>query len=107
MAATAAWHRSPGYDLRRTRRDLPDLTRSAAHGKINQRFPSNKLYTKSTENTITAKKSHSIPNALVYVTFVLGIFGEELAKMIVFQQPVNSLLGIGLCAGKFVDQLFK
>ena len=34
----AAWHRSPGYDLRRTRRDLPDLTRNAAHGGINQRF---------------------------------------------------------------------
>ena len=35
-----AWHRSPSYDLRRTRRDLPDLTRNAAHGGINQRFPS-------------------------------------------------------------------
>ncbi len=34
----AAWHRSPGYDLRRTRRDLPDLTRNAAHGGINQCF---------------------------------------------------------------------
>ncbi len=33
-----AWHRSPSYDLRRTRRDLPDLTRNAAHGGINQRF---------------------------------------------------------------------
>ena len=36
--ASTAWHRSPGYDLRRTRRDLPDLTRNAAHGGINQRF---------------------------------------------------------------------
>ena len=34
-----AWHRSPGYDLRRTRRDLPDLASNAAHGGINQRFP--------------------------------------------------------------------
>ena len=34
----AAWHRSPGYDLRRTRRDLPDLARNAAHRGINQRF---------------------------------------------------------------------
>ena len=33
-----AWCQSPGYDLRRTRRDLPDLTRNAAHGGINQRF---------------------------------------------------------------------
>jgi hypothetical protein len=33
-----AWHRSPSYDLRRTRRDLPDLTRNAAHGGIDQRF---------------------------------------------------------------------
>ena len=31
-----AWHRSPSYDLRRTRRDLPDLTRNAVHGGINQ-----------------------------------------------------------------------
>ncbi len=38
MAATAAWRQSPGYDLRRTRRDLPDLARNAAHGGINQRF---------------------------------------------------------------------
>ena len=38
MAATVAWHRSPGYDLRRTRRDLPGLTRFAAHGGIDQRF---------------------------------------------------------------------
>ena len=38
-ARGAAWHRSPGYDLRRTRRDLPNLTRNAAHGGINQRFP--------------------------------------------------------------------
>ncbi len=35
-----AWHRSPGYDLRRTRRDLPDLIRNAAHGGIDQRFHS-------------------------------------------------------------------
>ncbi len=34
-----AWCQSPGYDLRRTRRDLPDLTRKAALGGINQRFP--------------------------------------------------------------------
>ncbi len=34
-----AWCQSPSYDLRRTRRDLPDLTRNAAHGGINQRFP--------------------------------------------------------------------
>ena len=33
-----AWLRSPSYDLRRTRRDLPDLTRNAVHGGINQRF---------------------------------------------------------------------
>ena len=33
-----AWHHSPGYDLHRTRRDLPDLTRNAVHGGINQRF---------------------------------------------------------------------
>ena len=33
-----AWCQSPGYDLRRTRRDLPNLTRNAAHGGINQRF---------------------------------------------------------------------
>ena len=32
-----AWCQSPGYDLRRTCRDLPDLTRNAAHGGINQR----------------------------------------------------------------------
>ena len=31
-----AWHRSSSYDLRRTRRDLPDLTRNATHGGINQ-----------------------------------------------------------------------
>ena len=49
MAATAAWRdemqglaRSPGCDLRRTRRDLPDLTRNAAHGGINLRFLSKK-----------------------------------------------------------------
>ena len=36
--ASTAWHRSPGYDLRRTRRDLPDLTCNAVHGGINQRF---------------------------------------------------------------------
>ena len=36
--ASTAWRQSPGYDLRRTRRDLPDLTRNAAHGGINQRF---------------------------------------------------------------------
>ena len=34
-----AWLRSPGYDLRRTCRDLPDLTCNAAHGGINQHFP--------------------------------------------------------------------
>jgi hypothetical protein len=39
----AAWRQSPGYDLRRTRRDLPGLTRNAAHGGINQRFP-NQLF---------------------------------------------------------------
>ena len=39
-----AWHRSPGYDLRRTRRDLPDLTRNAAHGGINQRSPRLRIY---------------------------------------------------------------
>ena len=33
-----AWRQSPGYDLRRTRRDLPDLARNAAHGGINRRF---------------------------------------------------------------------
>ena len=33
-----AWCQSPSYDLRRTRRDLPDLTRNAVHGGINQRF---------------------------------------------------------------------
>ena len=33
-----AWHRSPGYDLHRARRDLPDLTRNATHGGINQRL---------------------------------------------------------------------
>ena len=33
-----AWHRSPGYDLRRARRDLPDLTRFAPHGGVNQWF---------------------------------------------------------------------
>jgi hypothetical protein len=33
-----AWCQSPSYDLRRTRRDLTDLTRNAAHGGINQRF---------------------------------------------------------------------
>ena len=38
-----AWHRSPGYDLRRTRRDLPDLTRNAAHGGINQWFLSTSM----------------------------------------------------------------
>ena len=46
-----AWHRSPGYDLRRTRRDLPDLTRNAAHGGINQRFLRNPLnYTTNLED---------------------------------------------------------
>ena len=39
MVATAAWYRSPGYDLRRTRRDLPDLTRNATRGGVNKRFP--------------------------------------------------------------------
>ncbi len=39
MTAPVAWHRPPGYDLRRVlRRDLPDLTRNAARGGINQRF---------------------------------------------------------------------
>ncbi len=36
--ASTAWRQSPSYDLRRTRRDLPDLTRNAVHGGINQRF---------------------------------------------------------------------
>ena len=44
MVATSAWHRSPGFDLRRTRRDLPDLTRNAAHGGVNQCFPNNLHY---------------------------------------------------------------
>ncbi len=35
----AVWCQRPGYDLRRTRRDLPDLTRNAAYGGIDQRFP--------------------------------------------------------------------
>ena len=34
--ASTAWCQSPGYDLRCTRRDLPDLTCNAAHGGINQ-----------------------------------------------------------------------
>ena len=38
-----AWCQSPSYDLRRTRRDLPDLTRNATHGGINQRFLSNSM----------------------------------------------------------------
>ena len=38
MVATVAWHRSLGYDLCRARRDLPDLTRNATHGGVNQWF---------------------------------------------------------------------
>ena len=37
--ASAAWCQNPGHDLRRTHRDILDLTRNAAHGGINQRFP--------------------------------------------------------------------
>ena len=36
MIAPVAWHRPLGYDLRCMRRDLPDLTRNATHGGINQ-----------------------------------------------------------------------
>ena len=36
--ASMAWCQSPGYDLRRTHHDLPDLTCNAAHGGMDQRF---------------------------------------------------------------------
>ena len=32
------WHRSPGYDLRRSTRDYRDLVCNAARGGVNQRF---------------------------------------------------------------------
>jgi hypothetical protein len=42
MVATVAWRNEMRDEIqgvtRRTRRDLPDLTRNAAHGGINQRF---------------------------------------------------------------------